>query len=220
MSQPPSPSSPYPAPPRITPSTGWYVFAALLVVAGIAGAVAIGVTGLLRSSNTVDDFQRVSIPGSGDVHLTETGGHTVYFEYPGATADVFEGGVNVRLIDPDGGTVALRDYSSSLTYDLGGHEGRAGFSFDAPAPGTYHLVTQGDSGVTAAVGSGIGGSLGTTVVLALGVGVAGVALGIIVFIVVLVRRGASRRRLGPAFGRGGPPPGHPAGPPPPGPHEF
>ncbi|WP_280373951.1 hypothetical protein [Nocardia wallacei] len=210
MSQPHSSAMPG-VPERVIPSGRWYALGALLVVAGIAGAVVVALVGFVRMSDRVDGFQRVPVPGSADVQITETGGYTVYFEYPNASSRVFQGNVNVRLLGPDGTSVPLEDYSSALTYGLGGHEGRAGFSFDAARPGTYHLVTQGDSGVTAAIGRGIGGSLASTILLALGIGAAGVVLGLVVFIVVAVKRGAAKRRIGAGGGGGGwaraPPPG-------------
>ncbi|MBF6171477.1 hypothetical protein [Nocardia blacklockiae] len=196
MAQPAEPAVPQ----GITPSGRWYVLAAALAVAGIVGAMVIGVTSFVRLSDRVDGFQRVPIPGSSDVRIGDTGGYTMYFEYPNASAVAFRGSVNVRLLGPDGASIPLEDYSSALTYNFGGHEGRAGFSFDAPRPGTYHVVTQGDSGVTAAIGRGIGGSIGATVLLALGVGAAGVILGLVVLIVVAVRRGSSKRRIAAAAG--------------------
>ncbi|WP_280369794.1 hypothetical protein [Nocardia wallacei] len=197
------------APERVTPSGRWYALAALLVVAGIAGAVVVALVGFVHMSDRVDGFQRVQVPGSADVRIAETGGYTVYFEYPNASSRVFRGNVNVQLLGPDGASVPLADYSSALTYGFGGHEGRAGFSFDAARPGTYHVVTQGDSGVTAAIGRGIGTSLASTIILALGIGAAGVVLGVVVLIVVAVKRGSSKRRIAAAGGwgyRAGPPP--------------
>ncbi|WP_280267699.1 hypothetical protein [Nocardia wallacei] len=187
---------------RVTPSGRWYAFAGALAAIGIVAAVAIGVLGFVRMSDRVDNFQRVEIPGSADVRITETGGYTVYFEYPSASSQVPEGSVNVQLADPDGAPVSLRDYDSELTYAFGGHEGRAGFSFDAARPGTYHLVTQGDSAVTAAVGRGIGTSMVTTILLAFGVAGAGVLAGLIMLIVVAIKRGSSKRRLAVAQGWG------------------
>lgn len=208
MSQ-PHPSAVPGAPERVGPSGRWYALGALLVVAGIAGAVAVAVIGFAHMSDKVDGFQRVPVPGSADVRITETGGYTVYFEYPNASSRMFQGNVNVRLLGPDGASVPLEDYSSALTYGFGGHEGRAGFSFDAARPGTYHVVTQGDSGVTAAIGRGIGTSLASSIFLALGVGAMGVVLGLVTVIVVAVKRGSSRRRIAAAGRwayRPGPPP--------------
>ncbi|WP_460695900.1 hypothetical protein [Nocardia thraciensis] len=193
----------------VTPSGRWYVFAALLAAAGIVGGIVIGMVGFMQMSDKVDGFHRIEVPGSADIQLNETGGYTVYFEYPAASSRGPEGNVNVRLSGPDGEPIALQDYTSDLTYSVSGREGRSGFSFDATRTGTYHLVTQGDSSVTAAVGRGIGSSIVTALLLGFGVVGAGVLAGVIMLIVVAVKRGSSKRRLA-AQGWGA----YPAGPPP------
>ncbi|MGK8511368.1 hypothetical protein ACRS5S_26200 [Nocardia asiatica] len=197
MSQPPFPSSPNPAgsptPQQITPSARWFVLGGALIALGIIGGVVLGAFGFLQTSGRIDDFQRVKVPGSGVVNLTESGGYTVYFEYPEASSRGTSGTVNLRVLDPGGKHVDLQKYDASVTYSFGKHEGRAGFSFQAAEPGAYRVTTAGSSEVTVAIGQGLGSSFVGTLLGALALGFGGVVLGVLVIVVVAVKRSASKR---------------------------
>ncbi|MFG1790393.1 hypothetical protein [Nocardia sp. NPDC049149] len=203
--------SPYstgqPAPQRITPSGWWFVFGALLIVGGLVGGVVLGVLGFVGMAGKVDDLQRVPVPGTGTVQLTETGGYTVNFEYPGASAHGFPGRITTSITDPSGAAVQLQEYSANVTYTFGKHEGRAAFSFTVNTPGTYRVTTTGGP-ATAAIGRGFGTSLAGSLVGACALGFGGLVLGVIALIVVGVKRGRSKRRAAaPAGWTGGYPPG-------------
>ncbi|MFE7745101.1 hypothetical protein [Nocardia sp. NPDC057455] len=194
MSQPPFPTSPNPVESQIvTPSGRWFVLGGALIALGIIGGIALGTFGFLQTSGRIDDFQRVHVPGSGVVHLAESGGHTVYFEYAGASSEGASGTVNLRVLDPEGKHVDLRKYDASITYSFGGHEGRAGFSFEAAHPGEYRVTTAGSSEVTVAIGRGLGSSFVGTLLGALALGFGGVVLGVLVIAVVAIKRNASKR---------------------------
>ncbi|WP_067532508.1 hypothetical protein [Nocardia crassostreae] len=189
--------SPYEIPPlpgdarRVTPSRWWFAVGVLLSIAGVLGGVGVGVAGLMRFSSTIDDFQRVAVPGLGTVELRESGGYTVYFEYPGADTD---GTVRVLLTDPRGAEVPLRDYGSSMEYSIGVHDGRAVFSFEAEQAGEYRVTTQGPSGIAVAIGPGLGSSFVTGLLAALGMGFVGLFGGIVVLIVTTVKRDRNTKR--------------------------
>ncbi len=197
MSQPPFPTSPdpmgSPTPQAITPSGRWFVLGGALIALGIIGGIVLGAVGFLQTSGRIDDFQRVRVPGSGVVNLAESGGYTVYLEYAGASSRGTSGTVNLRVLDPAGKHVDLRKYDASVTYSFGKHEGRAGFSFDAVEPGAYRVTTAGSSEVTVAVGRGLGSSFVGTLLGALALGFGGVVLGVLVIVVVAVKRSASKR---------------------------
>ncbi|MFD6455629.1 hypothetical protein ACFWF3_33085, partial [Nocardia sp. NPDC060220] len=85
-------------------SGGWIVAAVLVIVGGMLGAVGVGAIGFFRMSDSVDRYQRVTVPGSGDPNLA-TGDYTVYFEYPGAATIEPPEAVRARLTDPTGQVV-------------------------------------------------------------------------------------------------------------------
>ncbi|MEU2040290.1 hypothetical protein [Nocardia niwae] len=177
----------------ITPSGRWFALGGALIGVGIIGGIILGAFGFLQTSGRIDDFQRIKVPGSGVVNLAESGGYTVYLEYSGAASQGPSGTVDLRVLDPDGKHAELRKYDATVTYSFGSHEGRAGFSFDAAKPGAYRVTTAGSSEVTVAIGQGLGSSFVGTLLGALALGFGGVVLGVLVIVVVAVKRSASKR---------------------------
>jgi hypothetical protein len=48
------------------------------------GGVAWVAVGLVTLNNKIDSFQRVALPGPGEVSLDHSGGYVIYYEGPGA----------------------------------------------------------------------------------------------------------------------------------------
>jgi hypothetical protein len=179
--------------PTLRPSRWWYWVAG----AALAGAVVwlgLGVFFGLRSFGS--EFQRVPIPGQGEVSLDKPGGYTLYFEgLNGAEIPPFR----VLLSSVDGGEeVPIRadDGASTYNWQAGGRAGRPIGTFHVDVPGRYLLQTTGESQAipaTVAVGPGIGEGLfrplALTVTAALTLFLGGVAL----MVVVAVRRHRARR---------------------------
>lgn len=196
---------------QVRPSKWWFVAAGLIAVVGIVLAVVWFVVGMMRFFDTIDEFQRVEVPGTSDVVLDDPGGYSVYHEYRGASGDDgfgrFAPEPSVTITDPSGDEVPLEPYTSEVSYDGSGHEGVALSTFDAEEAGTYTVEAEGDAGTEVAIGPGIGSGLVATIVGGFVIGGAGVLVGGIMAIVVGVRRSQNRRSLmGPT-----PPPGPPGG---------
>jgi hypothetical protein len=188
----------YPPPPVISreplkPSGWWYGVAAGIAVVSIAIAIAVLVSTISGLVDRVDDFQRVTLPGSETVTLEETGGYSVYHEYSGAAdSSGFASFVSVDITRPDGSTVVLDRYDANVTYSWGDHEGIAVYSFTADQPGDYTVSAEGERGVVA-IGRGIGSGLFGGILGALAIGAGGSLLAGIIAIVVGVKRGRDRR---------------------------
>jgi hypothetical protein len=75
--QPPAAATP---PAKLRPARAWY-WVALVVF--LAGAGWLG-GGLYLLVERVDSFQRVPLPGEGEVSLDHSGGYVIYYEGPGA----------------------------------------------------------------------------------------------------------------------------------------
>lgn len=191
------PVPPQPAPPA-RPSAWWMGAGILVIIAGVISAIVVGISGFTDMSDTVDGFQRVEVPGSGDVQLAANHDYTVYLEYSGATDSDVPGQVRGRLTDPSGQVVDWQPYSSSVTYQFGHREGRAEFSFHATQSGTYHLESEGGPDVTIAVGGGLGSSIAGTILTAFVIVGLSLLLGVLAIVVVLVLRSRSRRTPAPA----------------------
>jgi hypothetical protein len=201
---------------EVRPSLWWFAVAGGLALAGIVGGIALLWTGVTRVTDRVDDFTRIAVPSSGEVSIDDPGGYSIYHEYFGAGDDDDFGDSQatpgVTVTDPSGAEVALRSYTTSVTYDFGGHEGEGVFTFEAEEAGTYQVTTTGDSTSTIAVGPGIGRGLVSSIVGGLAVGALGVIGGIVLAIVTGVRRSSSRRKLNAARWRQQGPPGMPGAP--------
>lgn len=199
------------------PSAGGYVIGGAIVVVACLGAIAWLVLGLRSFARQIDDFQRVPVGEAGTRITLATGSYTGYFEGPGASqTEVVVPELNVSLSPVDGGgRVPLVDYHGSLTYDIGGHEGRALFTFTVRRPGAYTLAAAGTGRGRVAIGRGIGRRLVTAIIGAFVIGIVGAAVGIPVIILTAVRRYRSRRRPPPPWMQGRDAPRPPPQPPPP-----
>ncbi|MFD4356648.1 hypothetical protein ACFWPK_18190 [Nocardia sp. NPDC058519] len=166
--------------------------AVLVIVVGILGAIGVGAIGFFRMSDDVDRYQRVTVPGSGDLQLA-AGDYTVYFEYPGAaTLDPPEA-VRARLTDPTGQVVRTEAVGAEQSYQLGSREGTAEFTFHAVQDGMYVLETDGGPGITLAVGHDLGSSFAGPILLAVAIAITAIILGVAILIITAIRRAGSRR---------------------------
>jgi hypothetical protein len=163
------------------------------VAFAVIGAIVWMVLAFGHISSMVDDFQRVPIPGKGDVRL-DARKYVIYVEGPGADQAVPP--VNVAITKPGSSTrpPILRAYDGSLTYSFG-KTGSAQATVTPRRAGVYHVRTTG--GDTAgnfqlALGNSLGGKIVSAVVGALVIaavfGIAGI---------VLLIRTRRRRRTAP-----------------------
>jgi hypothetical protein len=185
-----------PAPPaKLRPARAWYWVA---LVAFLAGAGWLG-GGLYLLDKRVDSFQRVALPGEGEVSLDHSGGYVIYYEGPGAEAgNVPAFTVNVTPRSASAAVPYLEQYESSLTYSFGSREGRAVFTLQVASPGTFLIeatdgpATSGDSSL--AIGSSIAGRIVGIAVPGAVLMVAAIGVAIAVAIVRRRRRALPVRR--------------------------
>jgi Protein of unknown function (DUF2510) len=193
--------------PSVRPSRVWYWVAGAALV-GSAVWLAFGVAFWFRSMiRQVEEFQRVPIPGQAEVSFDRPGGYTVYYEGLGA-GDATLGDADRTApipafsmsLTPVGGgeEVPIRPYTSTSIYIMAGHSGRAIGTFRIEEPGRFLLQTSGEPQAVranVAVGQGTGGEIARTLVLM----VPGVLVlfsgGVVLAVVVAVRRGRARRQL-------------------------
>lgn len=127
------------------PSTSRYWLAALIAILGLVAGVAFGVMSYRDSQDRIDDFDRVSIPGTMTVQLDEATGRVMYYE--GDDTIPFNE-LSIAVTDPAGTPVNVSPYEGEMIYDTGDlTQGRAVATFDASEPGTYEIAVSGvDSG--------------------------------------------------------------------------
>jgi hypothetical protein len=213
--QPPAAATP---PAKLRPARAWYWVALVVFLAGVGWLGG----GLYLVAERVDSFQRVPLPGEGEVSLDHSGGYVIYYEGPGAeTGNVPDFTVNMTPRSASAAVQGLEHYESSVTYSFGSREGRAVFTLQVASPGTF-LIEATDAPATSrdsslAIGSSIAGRI------------VGIAVASVVFMVVAVggaiaiaivrhrRRRSTTAYPPPPWGGYPPPPPPPPPPPVPGP---
>ncbi|HKU94580.1 MAG TPA: hypothetical protein VJR58_04860 [Vineibacter sp.] len=196
------------------PSRGWYVVAAVVLIAAVAGAVWIVAS---RIGDVGAGLVQVVVPGGADLDLKQPGSYTIFHERTSTvggriyTAPSVSGlRVTVKSA-ATGRDVTVRQPAGSSRYDFGGRSGTSVLAFNIDAPGRYRLDAAYEDGrqqpqTVLAVGTGFVSGLLTTIALALGVAFGGIAVALAIFIVVLLKR----RRALMAATSGNPWPGRPA----------
>lgn len=210
---------------KVTPSGLWYVLAGVLAGGAIVACIGLIVASVSQYSDEVDSMDRIDVPGEAALEL-EAGEYTVYYETDNGI--YLDPDIDVDITGPDGADVPVTRKADTDAYVTGRHEGEAIYTFDAPEPGTYQFVVGEEEGVTRdrdgniAVGEGPGIlNMVGRIVLGVAIAFVGMVAGIVIVIVVGIKRGKNKRRLNPYTppppppGWGYPPPGGMPPPPPP-----
>ena len=215
----------------LKPAGWWYGVGGALMGIGVVAAVVIFTVAF---SDTIDEFQeidrriqefeRVSAPGEDEITLPEPGDYMVYLEGSFDSSDTLTTPeVTIESTEPDSQPLALRPVAGEFTYDLSGPPVRSAFEFTAPAAGGYLVEVGEPSGPVSGVAIGedinifgaVGGIL-LAIFVPICVGGVLILAGLIVVIVVAIRRSRAHRLrrqahlVGPY---GAPPPPPPAWPP-------
>ena len=78
----PAPAPAVAAPAKIKPGRIWYWIGALLIAAGVVGAISLIIAGIVGMSRTVDDFARFEAPVQGQtLDFAKSGTYTIYYEH-------------------------------------------------------------------------------------------------------------------------------------------
>ena len=198
-------AAPVAPPVKLRPGRVWYLVALLVFVAGVAWVV----LGLVQLNSRIDSFQRVALPGSGEVSLDHSGGYVIYYEGAGAAdGNIPNFNVTVTPVAPPAAVQSLSAYSGNVTYTFGSQEGRAVLSLDIAQPGRFQIEAD-DAPVIAggsslAVGGSIAGGIVGILVPSLVAMLAAVAGAIVI---AIVRRSRARRGQSPASTFSSPPSG-------------
>ena len=183
--------------PKVRPGRIWYLLPLALLIAGIVW-FAVGITSVIHSVNSL---QRVPAPGTGTVHLSHSGGYTVYYEGPGAQSNSIPGlHVNVAPVSSGARVSGLSQYGTSLTYNIGSHSGRAVLTLHVTKPGRFKVTVTGQrvSGADLAIGGSITSGIVGTVAPSIPLFILGL-IGLIVLFIIRFIRKRSMRNAYPAY---------------------
>jgi len=185
---------PLAAPPaRLRPGRVWYLVALAVIVAGPAWLLA----GLAAFNGQVNSFQRVALPGNGEITLTHSGRYVIYYEGPGAGAGNVPA-LTVRL-RPLSASAAVQSItpSGSISFSFGSHADTAVLNLKIAHPGRFLLQARAPAapaGSHVAVGSSVGGSLPRIIVPFIALIVVG-GCGVVAVGFIRGSRGSGGRRL-------------------------
>ncbi len=193
----PAPQSVRPAGiPRRASSRGYWIGGGL-IVAAFAGAAVWAVLALLGYFNQVNSFQRMTVPGTATVHVTQPATQVLYYESSGPAPS--PGQLGLHVTGPAGNAVKVNPYPGDLRYDSPPvnptRVGKAIASFDATAPGNYRITASTTTGArgTIAIGNDVLWDTVPHMAGAIAVFVVGVGAGLTLIIITAVRRSAARQ---------------------------
>ena len=186
-------AEPLAAPPaRLRPGRVWYLVALAVIVAGPAWLL----VGLAALNGQIDSFQRVALPGNGEITLAHGGSYVIYYEGPGAAAGNAPA-LTVRL-RPLSAAAAVQSItrSDSSSFSFGSHADTAVLNLQIAHPGRFLLQARAPAAPASsrlAVGSGVGGSLARVIIPFIALIVAGVCGVVAVAFIRGSRRSRERR---------------------------
>jgi hypothetical protein len=168
------------------PSRAWYWVAVAILVLGVSLGVAWGVVSTVRTHDHARALPRTHAPGTLEVRVDDGASRLIYFEGDGRP-DVAALGLTVTA--PDGSAVPVEPYKTIMDYDVAGWIGSPIASFATPVEGTYTVSAQGSYGQGAvSVGDDFLRTQAIDIVGALAVAMASFVVGVVLAIVVWVKR--------------------------------
>jgi hypothetical protein len=178
------------SPARQRPSTAGYWVGALLAVVATLGAIFWGTFVFLGWRAHVEDFPRLTPPGTAVVSVIDPGTRFIYLEHDRSTAVPSVPAVTVA--GPSGATVPLAAYTAEMRYDVpkvANQIGDAVLTFQANEPGPYRVaVAAAGQGTTVAVGDDLLWGFGPQVVGVVALLLGGLLVGLTFVIVNAARR--------------------------------
>jgi len=215
MSFPPPMALSEPTQPKIKPGKFWYWLGGLLIAAGIIGGIVIGVVGVARLIDSINNFGRFKVEngsGSATVNFQKSGKYSIYYEgkskvcqdlsqTTGSCEKVTVSGnknppdrLDISLTN-DSGSLQVQQSKNSVSYNFGDFQGQEIAFVQVPQPGAYTMTVQSpDNGEFAvAIGKGVVSSILPWVATAALIALVGLALGLIAIIVTAVKRGRRKR---------------------------
>lgn len=172
------------------------------IVSGIIATVLL-VMGAAQASNTYDDFASFPADTPTEIELTETGGYRIWLERDGYNSDYYDEYATATITGPGGQDVPTSDYVGSLEFN----DGSAVLTFNIDEAGVYTIEASPTDERPASFKVGKGNPFsqaGRGVLLFFVIGSIGFLVALVLFIVLMVKRGGSKKRIRQAYGGGYP----------------
>ncbi len=179
----------------------WFVVAAVIAVAGFAGAVLYLMPRLAAADARM---MRVVVPGNAMLVFDKPGPYMIYHEKMSTVDGRYYASDNVDGLsldltaDATGAQVKLAEPTTTTSYTIGNRSGTSIYAFTLDQPGRYRLAAnlasgRGDPKAVLAIDQGMAGALLSTIFGAIGIAFAGLGVaGVIVFAVLWQRSKAAK----------------------------
>jgi hypothetical protein len=179
----------------------WFVVAAVIAVAGFAGAVFYLMPRLAAADARMT---RVVVPGNAMLVFDKPGPYMIYHEKKSTVDGRYYASDNVDGLslgltaDATGAQVKLVEPKFTTSYTIGNRSGTSIYDFTLDQPGRYRLATnlaggRGDAKAVLAIDQGMVGAMLATIVGAIAISFAGLGVaGAIVFTVLWQRSKAAK----------------------------
>ena len=174
---------------RRASAVGYWV-GALIAVLSLVGALIWGAFAFLGWQAHVEDFPRLTPPGTVAVSVSDPETHFVYLEHDRSTAVPDVPAVTVTA--PSGAEVPTSTYGLDMRYDVPNAADRVGdavLTFEAEETGTYLVaVADAEQGTTVAIGDDLIWGWGFQVLGIVALLLGGLLIGVVIVIITAVRR--------------------------------
>ena len=179
----------------------WFVVAAVIAVAGFAGAVLYLMPRLAAADARM---MRVVVPGNAMLVFDKPGPYVIYHEKKSTVDGRYYASDNVDGLslgltaDATGAQVKLVEPKTSTSYTIGNRSGSSIYAFTLDQPGRYRLASnlangRGDAKAVLAIDQGMFSAMMGTILGGLAIAFAGLGIaGAIIFVVVWQRSNADR----------------------------
>jgi hypothetical protein len=180
-----------------TPSSLGYWIGGGLIAAACIGAAIWAVLTYFGYLNQVDSLQRMTMPGTATVHLTQPTARVLYYEGPGPAPSL--GQLGIHVTGPAGKAVIVIPYTTELIYHAPlvnpTRSGTAVASFDATTTGNYRIYAHPATGTggTIAIGRDLLWDAAPHVAGTIAVFLVGTGAGLTLIIITALRRSSARR---------------------------
>ncbi len=179
------------------PSSLGYWIGGVLIAGACIGAALWAVLAFFGYIDQVNSFQRMTVPGTAIVHVTQPATRVLYYESTGPAPSLAQLGLHVT--GPAGNAVTVTPYSGDLRYDVPPvnptRTGKAIASFEATVLGNYTISAssrhrhQWDD----RIGSDLLWDAAPHIIGIIAVFLAGTGAGLTLIIITAVRRSSARR---------------------------
>jgi hypothetical protein len=187
----------------------WFVVAAVIAVAGFAGAAFYV---LPRVAAADARMMRVVVPGNALLVFDKPGPYMIYHEKRSTVDGRYYASDNVDGLslgltaDETGAHVKLVEPKMTTSYEIGNRSGTSIYAFTLDRPGRYRLATnlaggRGDAKAVLAIDQGMVSTMFSTIIGALAISFAGLGVAGAIVFTVLWQRSKTARRLAPEQAR-------------------